>query len=226
MIRGLPYDEPDQDVVVDEETREQIEWARGDHLDDDKDVSKFYVQKSAVGMDRDTLKLGFTGSEEEPARDIRKNLNNNNITEASLKNNNYGANGIARPGDVATEKEYEKLALSMLFKYSMYNKKVDDLAGGAGSAFNALASKPEEALSDKKFQEQLIRSIRTHDPQIINRIQKRRGRKKFILGQEDATVTQTFSGLKSLFNRREQKYLDKVAAMRDTPLQSADVAKI
>ena len=53
----------------------------------------------------------------------------------------------------ATEKEYEKLALSMLFKYSMYNKKVDDLAGGAGSAFNALASKPEEALSDKKFQE-------------------------------------------------------------------------
>ena len=153
MIRSLPYDEPDQDVLEDEETREQIEWARGDHLDDDKDVSKFYVQKRVVGMDSDTLKLGFTGSKEEPARDIRKNLNNNNITEASLKNNNYGANGIVRPGDVATEKEYEKLALSMLFKYSMYNKKVDDLAGGAGSAFNALASKPEEALSDKKFQE-------------------------------------------------------------------------
>lgn len=40
----------------------------------------------------------------------------------------------------------------MLFKYSMYNKKVDDQSiGGAGSAFNALASKPDEAISDKKF---------------------------------------------------------------------------
>lgn len=39
----------------------------------------------------------------------------------------------------------------MLFKYSMYFKKIDDSTGGAGSAFNALASKPEEALSDKKF---------------------------------------------------------------------------
>lgn len=99
MIRGLPYDEPDQDLVVDEETREQIEWARGNHLDDDKDGSKFYVQRSAVGINRDTLKLGFTGSEEEVTRDIRKNLNNNNNTEASLKNNNYGADGIARQGD-------------------------------------------------------------------------------------------------------------------------------
>jgi hypothetical protein len=114
----------------------------------------------------------------------------------------------------------------MLFKYSMYNKKVDDQAGGAGSACNALASKPEEALSDKKFQEQLIRSIRSHDLDIMNRIQKRRGRKKFVLGQEDASVTQTSSGLRSLFNRREQKYLDKVAAMRDNPLQSPDVMRI
>ena len=154
-------------------------------------------------MDRDTLKLGFTGSEEEAGRDIRRSINNNNISEASLKNNNYGAKGLWRPADLATEKEYEKLALSMLFKYSMYNKKVDDQAGGAGSACNALASKPEEALSDKKFQEQLIRSIRSHDLDIMNRIQKRRGRKKFVLGQEDASVTQTSSGLRSLFNRRE-----------------------
>ena len=58
----------------------------------------------------------------------------------------------------------------MLFKYSMYNKKVDDQAYGAGSTFNSFASKPEEYLSDKKFQEQLIRSIRTHDSEIKNRI--------------------------------------------------------
>ena len=51
------------------------------------------------------------------------------------------------------QKEYEKLGLSMLFKYSMYNKKVDDQFAGAGSAFNSFASKPEESLSDKKFQE-------------------------------------------------------------------------
>ena len=85
--------------------------------------------------------------------------------------------------DQGSEKELEKIALSMLFRYSMYNKKVDDQSiGGAGSALNALASKPEEAISDKKFQEQLIRSIRQHDEDIVNRIQKRRGRKKFILG--------------------------------------------
>lgn len=45
-------------------------------------------------MDRDTLKLGFTGSEEEAGRDIRRSINNNNISEASLNNNNYGANGL------------------------------------------------------------------------------------------------------------------------------------
>jgi len=80
----------------------------------------------------------------------------------------------------------------MLFKYSMYNKKIDDQFGGAASTFNSFASKPEESLSDKKFQEQLIRSIRTHDSEIKNRIQKRRGRKKFILGQEDSSVADTF----------------------------------
>ena len=114
----------------------------------------------------------------------------------------------------------------MLFKYSMYNKKVDDQVCGAGSTFNSLASKPEENLTDKKFQEQLIRSIRSHDSDIKNRIQKRRGRKKFILGQEDSPLADTSSGLKNLFNRREQKYLDKVSQMRDNPLQSSDVMKI
>lgn len=114
----------------------------------------------------------------------------------------------------------------MLFKYSMYHKKIDDQVCGTGSTFNSLASKPEENLTDKKFQEQLIRSIRTYDSDIKNRIQKRRGRKKFILGQEDPSSQETSSGLKNLFNRREQKYLDKVGQMRDNPLQSADVMKI
>lgn len=41
----------------------------------------------------------------------------------------------------------------MLFKYSMYNKKVDDQIGGTGSTLNSFSSKPEECLSDKKFQE-------------------------------------------------------------------------
>ena len=65
-------------------------------------------------------------------------------------------------------------------------------------------------MTDKKFQEQLIRSIRTHDSEIKNRIQKRRGRKKFILGQDDSNAAETSQGLKNLYNRREQKYLDKV----------------
>lgn len=49
------------------------------------------------------------------------------------------------------QKEYEKLGLSMLFKYSMYNKKVDDQISGVGSTFNSLANKPDESVSDKKF---------------------------------------------------------------------------
>lgn len=81
-------------------------------------------------------------------------------------------------------------------------------------------------MTDKKFQEQLIRSIRTHDSEIKNRIQKRRGRKKFILGQDDSNAAEASQGLKNLYNRREQKYLDKVVQMRDNPLYSPDVMKI
>jgi len=39
----------------------------------------------------------------------------------------------------------------MLFKYSMYNKKIDDQFGGVGTTINSFVSKPEESLSDKKF---------------------------------------------------------------------------
>ena len=42
-------------------------------------------------MDKDTMKLGFTLSDEEQGRDIRKSFNNN-ISEASLKNNNGAVN--------------------------------------------------------------------------------------------------------------------------------------
>jgi len=42
-------------------------------------------------MYKDPLKLGFTLSDEEQSRDIRKSFNNN-ITETSLKNNNGAVN--------------------------------------------------------------------------------------------------------------------------------------
>jgi hypothetical protein len=81
----------------------------------------------------------------------------------------------------------EKQAVSMLFKFSFLNKKIDDqnYAACLNNKNNAsLGSGPGEIglrISDKKCFEQIIRSIKSNDSDVVNRIQKRRGRKKFIL---------------------------------------------
>lgn len=64
-----------------------------------------------------------------------------------------------------------------------------------------------------------MESIDRHDSNVVQRIQKRRGRKKFILNNEDLSQDNVFS---QCLNKREQKYLTKVAKMAEAPLTGFD----
>ena len=58
----------------------------------------------------------------------------------------------------------------------------------------------------------IFESIDKHDTNVIERIQKRRGRKKFILNNEDLSQDSVYT---NCLNKREQKYLLKVEKMAD-----------
>ena len=52
-------------------------------------------------------------------------------------------------------------------------------------------------------------------------IQKRRGRKKFVLSHDDCdndTSAKDLQAYRLYLNKRDQKYLDKVISMRNSPL--------
>ena len=84
--------------------------------------------------------------------------------------------------------------MSLLFKYSILNKKLDQNTF-IGPNFT----------SEKAYIEDIIKSVQQHDSKILGKIQKRRGRKKFILNQEDFTEDSSAPHL-SCLNKREQKY--------------------
>lgn len=84
---------------------------------------------------------------------------------------------------------------------------------------------------------------------MVNRIHKKRGRKKFVLSQDDYQIgqggvtgaagppsaslpashvlsnEQQSSSYRSHLNKREQKYLDKVLAMANQPLSAPDAQR-
>ena len=66
-------------------------------------------------------------------------------------------------------------------------------------------------------------SIDKHDPKVMNKIQKRRGRKKFILNNDDFNSADSIYA--TVLNKREQKYLSKVVQMADHPLHSIDAKR-
>ena len=108
----------------------------------------------------------------------------------------------------------EKVAISQLFRYSLLNMKMDDQNNMVSlqnkASFGSNSNELSQKISDKRYLEQIIRSIRGHDMDVINRIQKRRGRKKFILsssGEENASqdISQT-----NYLNKRDKKYLNKM----------------
>ena len=68
------------------------------------------------------------------------------------------------------ENQQPQSAVSLLFKYSLLNKKLDQNTF-IGPNFT----------SEKAYIEDIIKSIQQHDSKILGKIQKRRGRKKFIL---------------------------------------------
>jgi CRISPR/Cas system-associated protein Cas7 (RAMP superfamily) len=70
-----------------------------------------------------------------------------------------------------------------------------------------------QQLSDKRFLEQINKSIKKHDIDLLNKIQKRRGRKKFILSSDDGQH-QDLSHFTYL-TKRDQKYLGKVINKSD-----------
>jgi hypothetical protein len=56
----------------------------------------------------------------------------------------------------------------MLFKFSFLNKKIDDASNS--NAQGSLIPDSNQQLSDKKFQEQIIKSIKKHDTELVNKI--------------------------------------------------------
>ena len=99
----------------------------------------------------------------------------------------------------------------MLFKFSFLNKKIDDASNS--NAQGSLIPDSNQQLSDKKFQEQIIKSIKKHDTELVNKIQKRRGRKKFILSNDEGSSQDTNNI--SYLTKRDQKYLSKITCISE-----------
>ena len=73
---------------------------------------------------------------------------------------------------------------------------------------------------DRKLHEQILKSVRSHDNEVVNRIQKRRGRKRFLLSGDDHQAPEgSYAGVLS---KRDQKYLSKVVQMSDPRARLAE----
>jgi len=57
----------------------------------------------------------------------------------------------------------------------------------------------------------------------MNKIQKRRGRKKFILNNDDYNSIDSISA--NCLNKREQKYLGKIIMMAEQPIYSTEAKR-
>jgi hypothetical protein len=68
-----------------------------------------------------------------------------------------------------------------------------------------------------------MNSIDKHDPKVMNKIQKRRGRKRFILNNDDFNSQDSIYA--TVLNKREQKYLGKVVQMAEHSLYSIDAKR-
>ena len=77
--------------------------------------------------------------------------------------------------------------------------------------------------SDRQYLYQIMNSIDKHDPKVMSKIQKRRGRKKFILNNDDFNSSDSIYA--TVLNKREQKYLSKVVQMAEHPLSSLDAKR-
>lgn len=93
----------------------------------------------------------------------------------------------------------------------MLNKKIDDTSNT--NAQGQLMPDLNQQLSDKRFHEQISKSIKKHDLDLLTKIQKRRGRKKFILSNDDSQ--QQDSSHFTYLTKRDQKYLSKVITKSD-----------
>ncbi len=96
-------------------------------------------------------------------------------------------------------------AISLLFRYSMLSKKIDDPANVLCQGLRDFS----QQISDKRLMENIVRSLRKHETDLVSKIQKRRGRKRFILSNEDHSTQD--SVFQSCLNKRDQKYLKKVS---------------
>mmetsp|Transcript_4895 Transcript_4895/g.8381 ORF Transcript_4895/g.8381 Transcript_4895/m.8381 type:complete len:309 (-) Transcript_4895:428-1354(-) len=111
------------------------------------------------------------------------------------------------------ELRQQKVAIQLLFQYGLLNKKIDDGANVLCQQHNLVRG---EQLTDKRFHEFILRSVRLHSADLITTIQKRRGRRKFILSgnvlappEEPPAAPDQLNPL-NFINKREKKYLQKV----------------
>ena len=64
--------------------------------------------------------------------------------------------------ETSQHKEAEKVALSLLFRYSLLNKKMDDQVANTFLSANSF--------SDHQYLDQITSSIERHDPRVLNKI--------------------------------------------------------
>ena len=68
--------------------------------------------------------------------------------------------------------------------------------------------------------DKIFNCVDNHDESVVQKIQKRRGRKRFILSTEEQ-INQDEANQFSL-NKREAKYLSKVCKMAELPIKGID----
>ena len=90
--------------------------------------------------------------------------------------------------------------MALLFRYSLLNKRLDDPAS------------QQPVAGDRQLSDSIRGSIERHDNKVVSKIQKRRGRKKFILKHDDYESGDSIFA--ACLSKREQKYLSKVVEMQ------------
>mmetsp|Transcript_37198 Transcript_37198/g.57109 ORF Transcript_37198/g.57109 Transcript_37198/m.57109 type:complete len:113 (-) Transcript_37198:443-781(-) len=66
-----------------------------------------------------------------------------------------------------SEQDKDNVALSLLFQYSLLNKKMDDVNNSFSVQNQQSGGEP---LSDKRFLEFITKSIKVHDPELVSKI--------------------------------------------------------
>lgn len=80
----------------------------------------------------------------------------------------------------STHEEAEKAVLYLLFRYSLLQQKHEEPATN-----QITPSGLQSMVTDRQMQDKIMSCVESHDASVIQKIQKRRGRKRFILSNDE-----------------------------------------